>query len=52
MEALRNIVPLGGMGQPSQVAAVAVFLASEQSSYVTGSTYYVDGGLVRHALAV
>jgi glucose 1-dehydrogenase len=52
LEALRNIVPLGGMGQPSQVASVAVFLASDESSYVTGSTYYVDGGLVRYALAV
>ena len=51
MEALRNIVPLGGMGQPGQVASVAVFLASDESSYVTGSTYYVDGGLVRYALA-
>jgi glucose 1-dehydrogenase len=52
MEALRNVVPLGEMGQPDQVAAVAVFLASDEASYVTGSTYYVDGGLVRHALAV
>lgn len=46
---LQRIVPLGRMGQPEEVAAVAVFLASDEASYVTGSTYYVDGGMVRYA---
>lgn len=36
--------PLGRLGEPSEVAAIAVFLASEDSSYVTGSTIYPDGG--------
>jgi glucose 1-dehydrogenase len=37
------------LGKPEEVAEVALFLASDRSSYVTGSTYYVDGGLLRHA---
>ncbi len=46
---LKMIVPLRRMGTPAEVAEVALFLASESSSYVTGSTYYVDGGMVRYA---
>jgi glucose 1-dehydrogenase len=46
---LRMIVPLMRMGTPQEVAEVALFLASDASSYVTGSTYYVDGGMVRYA---
>ena len=44
---LRNI-PLGRMGKPEEVANVAAFLASDEAAYVTGSTYYIDGGLVRN----
>jgi glucose 1-dehydrogenase len=46
---LKEIVPLMRMGKPEEVAEVALFLASDRSSYVTGSTYYVDGGMIRHA---
>jgi glucose 1-dehydrogenase len=46
---LKTIVPLMRMGKPEEVAEVALFLASDRSSYVTGSTYYVDGGMVRYA---
>ena len=46
---LSRIIPLGRMGKPEEVAQVALFLASDLSSYVTGSTYYVDGGMVRFA---
>ena len=36
--------PLGRCGEPEEVAAVAVFLASSESSYITGQTIYPDGG--------
>jgi NAD(P)-dependent dehydrogenase (short-subunit alcohol dehydrogenase family) len=36
--------PLGRVGEPSEVAAIAAFLASDDASYVTGETIYVDGG--------
>ena len=36
--------PLGRVGAPSEVASIAAFLASDDASYVTGETIYVDGG--------
>ncbi|MBX5490564.1 MAG: SDR family oxidoreductase [Chloroflexi bacterium] len=44
---LTSVIPLGRLGTPEEVAAVAVFLASDAASYVTGCTYYVDGGMTR-----
>jgi len=41
---LENI-PLKRLGKPEDVASVAAFLASSDSDYVTGTTYFVDGGL-------
>jgi NAD(P)-dependent dehydrogenase (short-subunit alcohol dehydrogenase family) len=38
-------IPLGRPGKPEEVAGAAVFLASEEAGYVTGSTIFVDGGL-------
>ena len=46
-EARRKILsrtPLGRCGEPSEVASVAAFLASEDASYITGQTIYPDGG--------
>lgn len=40
-----NIIPMKRAGSPEEVANVALFLASQASSYVTGSTYTVDGAL-------
>jgi glucose 1-dehydrogenase len=41
-------IPFGRFGKPEEVANVALFLASDEASYVTGSTYYVDGGLTQN----
>jgi glucose 1-dehydrogenase len=49
MEELLSEIPLGRMGQPEEVAALAVYLASDAASYVTGSTFVIDGGMMRHA---
>jgi NAD(P)-dependent dehydrogenase (short-subunit alcohol dehydrogenase family) len=38
-------IPLGRLGQPEDVAAIAVFLASDQASYMTGHTVNVTGGM-------
>jgi glucose 1-dehydrogenase len=45
LQALLSQIPLGRLGKPDDVAAVAAFLASDHASYVTGTTYVVDGGL-------
>jgi NAD(P)-dependent dehydrogenase (short-subunit alcohol dehydrogenase family) len=37
-------IPLGRGGEPSEVASAVVFLASEQASFITGATLFVDGG--------
>lgn len=44
MEAMLQRVPLKRIGKPEEVSAVVVFLASEEASYITGATFYVDGG--------
>jgi NAD(P)-dependent dehydrogenase (short-subunit alcohol dehydrogenase family) len=43
-EAMRAKVPLCRWGDPAEIGPVAVFLASEASSFMTGATLYVDGG--------
>ncbi|MCK9556641.1 MAG: 3-oxoacyl-[acyl-carrier-protein] reductase [Candidatus Cloacimonetes bacterium] len=41
-------IPLGRMGSPDDIAKICMFLASEDSSYITGQTIAVDGGLTMH----
>jgi glucose 1-dehydrogenase len=45
LKALLDNIPLKRLGKPEDVAAVASFLASADSDYVTGTTFFVDGGL-------
>ena len=42
-------IPLARWGQPVEIANLAVFLASDDAGYITGSTYYIDGGMLRQA---
>ena len=44
LKGLKARTPLGRPAEPSEIAAVAVFLASDEASFVTGQTYYADGG--------
>ena len=44
LQAMLTRVPLGRIGRPEEVSAMVVFLASEEASYITGATFYVDGG--------
>jgi len=48
LDALLASIPLGRLGKPEEVAGVAAFLASDDGAYVTGSTYFLDGGLIRN----
>ncbi|MGB2692825.1 MAG: SDR family oxidoreductase [Thermodesulfobacteriota bacterium] len=43
-------VPVGRIGRPEELADLAVFLASERASYITGTTIQVDGGLTKGLL--
>ncbi len=44
MARVMSRTPMGRVGEPSEIASIAVFLASDESSYVTGQTIYADGG--------
>lgn len=45
LNALLTQIPLARLGKPNDVSGLATFLASSDADYVTGSTYFVDGGL-------
>jgi NAD(P)-dependent dehydrogenase (short-subunit alcohol dehydrogenase family) len=39
-------IPLGRLGRPDEIAAAIAFLASDDASFITGTTLYVDGGFL------
>ena len=46
MALLESRTPMGRFGQPEEIAKAALFLASDDSSYVTGAALSIDGGYV------
>jgi glucose 1-dehydrogenase len=48
-DAILAEIPLGRWGKPEEIGDLAVFLASDQASYMTGSTHFIDGGMLRNA---
>jgi glucose 1-dehydrogenase len=44
-DALEKLIPYGRVGEPEDIAKVAVWLASDESDYMTGTTVFVDGGM-------
>ena len=47
LKMISNTVPLGRLGRPDEIAKAVVFLASDDSSYITGTELFVDGGLAQ-----
>lgn len=48
LNALLQNIPLGRMGTSAEVAGLVAYLASEEAGYITGSTFIMDGGLIRN----
>ncbi|GIW79696.1 MAG: hypothetical protein KatS3mg105_1503 [Gemmatales bacterium] len=48
---IKKMIPMRRLGKPEDIARVAVFLASEESGYITGQVITVDGGLSLGAVA-
>jgi NAD(P)-dependent dehydrogenase (short-subunit alcohol dehydrogenase family) len=51
-ERLDPEVPLGRPGKPEEVAALVAWLCSDEATYVTGSSYVIDGGMVQQVVKI
>jgi 3alpha(or 20beta)-hydroxysteroid dehydrogenase len=51
IKAMRDAVPLGRFGDPAEFAQLVVFLASDESSFITAAEFFIDGGLTRVSYA-
>jgi NAD(P)-dependent dehydrogenase (short-subunit alcohol dehydrogenase family) len=49
---LNSEVPLGRPGKPEEVAALVAWLCSEEATYVTGSSYVIDGGMIQQVVDI
>jgi glucose 1-dehydrogenase len=48
-KALMGEIPLNRWGKPEEIAGLATYLASDESAYVTGATYFIDGGMLQQS---
>lgn len=48
-KALMSEIPLGRWAKPEEIAGLATYLASDEAAYITGATYFIDGGMLRQA---
>lgn len=51
-KALERQIPLGRIGEPEEVARLVAYLASDAASYITGTTFFIDGGLMHQATSL
>ena len=50
--ALEHAIPAGRVAQPDEIANLVVWLASDQSAYVTATTYFIDGGIMQNSVGL
>jgi glucose 1-dehydrogenase len=50
--ALEKAIPLGRLAEPSEIAGLVVWLASDEARYVTATTYFIDGGIMQNSVGL
>ena len=51
MTMVRTRTPVGRWGDPAEIAAAAVFLASDEAAYITGANLFADGGMTSQLIS-